>query len=173
MKAKTLFFVMLALLASCSGSNDEPLTRTEKRLAEFCVDGKPVLGIWQIVDISNEYNGAVKWDNWQDTWGEIFLSFNADGTCTTSYKGANAMIEERKQQGLPDFPYVYNHYKIEGNTIYCFDQQYKTFSTSVFEVKSIKDNEMEVLLQGGMYCMLSSASQPQLRMVWKKVDTLP
>ena len=133
-----------------------------------------LVGVWQVTDIQNEYSvGAVNWDNWREIWGDIYLVFQSDGSCYTQYYDASDQVEERQWQGLPDFPYVCTRYQMEGNNIRCFDPKYDSLNMAVFEVKSVSGGKMEVILQDGMYCRLSSSSQSQLRMYWKKVDGLP
>lgn len=172
MKTKTLLIGMMAALFmwSCSNSDDDPITRIGTEEVTNTIDNNSMAGVWQIASIRNEYGAAVNWDNWQDYYGEIFLTFNADGSCSTNYQNPPAFIEERQQQGLPDFPYIYNNYKIEGKNICCYKSSSDDFLATVFEVKTITNDKAEVVLQQGMYCMLSSASQPQLRMVWKRVS---
>lgn len=174
MKKLFLLCMLLVGLVSCSSSKDEPSTRLDADVNFSSVYGKSVVGIWQIVDIRNEYNGAVNWENYQEYYGEIFLSFNEDGTCSTDYIGCTSdFIIEREAEGLTNFPYIFHHYVIERNNIRCYDPNLSSDGATLFEVESITDDMMEVVLQEGMYCMLSSASQPQLRMKWKKVNKLP
>ena len=158
------FFLLLALPLLLACGKDDDISDNPDSL----------VGVWQVTDIQNEFSlGAVVWDSWREVWGDIYLCFEPDGRCYTTYYGASDRVEERQSQGLPDFPYVYSRYQMEGNNIRCYDPKYDTLNMAVFEVKSISGGKMEVILQDGMYCSLSSSTQAQLRMRWKKVDGMP
>lgn len=160
---KYLLLLALPLLVACSINNDEPL---DKFSSSYIPN---VIGTWKITSISNVDNEAsMGWNNWHECWGDIYLHFQSDGSCTTSYINASEEIIERQQQGLPEFPYVYSRYEVGENGIRCYKPEYQGIDLALFEWQYVSENKIIVILKNGMYCMLSSYSNPQLYMTWER-----
>lgn len=160
---KYLLLLALPLLVACSTDNNEPIDKFSSRYVPN------VIGTWKITNISNVDNGAsLKWDAWHKYWGDIYLHFKSDGSCSTSYVDSSEQIMERQQQGLPSFPYVYSRYEVGDKGIRCYEPEYQAIDMALFEWQYVSENKIIVILKDGMYCMLSSYSNPQLYMTWER-----
>lgn len=155
-----LFLLALPLLVACSLDDNEP------ELIIDPVDASGLIGTWEVTDISNVYESDPKpWDHWEDYFVKIFIKFNSDLTCETYHEGMD--ITESMQ---PKFPYVFSHYKldIEGK-IMCFDPAYPDIPNALLVVKAYTGNDLEVVLEDGRYCRLSSTyPHPQLYLKLKR-----
>ena len=158
---KCLLLLAFPLLLACSTDKDEPVDKFNSCYVPN------IFGSWKITNISNVYNGT-KWDDWHKYWGDIYLHFQPDGSCTTSYINASDEIMERQQQGLPSFPYVYSRYEVGEKGIRCYEPEYQALDLALFEWQYVSENKIIVILKDGMYCMLSSYSNPQLYMTWER-----
>ena len=160
---KYLLLLAFPLLVACSTDKDEPVDKISSRYVPN------VIGTWKITNISNVNNGAsLKWDDWHKYWGDIYLHFQSDGSCTTSYINASEEIIERQQQGLAEFPYVYSRYEVGEKGIRCYEPEYQALDLALFEWQYVSENKIIVILKDGMYCALSSYSNPQLYMTWER-----
>ena len=157
---KYLLFLVFPLLVACSTDKDEPIVT-------ICPKDAVFIGTWEVTDISNVDKVApVKWDNWKDYYGRIFIAFNDDYTCDTYYIGASKEIAEST---LPKFPYIYSQFVFNGiDKIFCSNHEYQEIPNAVLVVKVYTGNIMEVVLEDGQYCMLSSYSKPQLYLKLKR-----
>ncbi len=157
-----LFLLALPLLVACSLDDNEP------ELIIDPVDVSGLVGTWEVTDISNVYEADPKpWDHWQDYYGKIYIKFNSDLTCDTYYEGSSMDLAESM---LPKFPYVFSRYKLnsEGKII-CFNPDYSEITNALLVVKTYTGNNMEVVLEDGMYSMLSSTyPHPQLYLKLKR-----
>jgi len=160
---KYLLLLALPLLVACSTDNNEPIDKFSSRYVPN------IIGTWKITNISNVYNGT-NWDDLHEYWGDIYLHFNSDGSCSTSYVNASDEIMERQQQGLPEFPYVYSRYEVGEEGIRCYELEHQAIDLALFEWQYVSENKIKVILKEGMYCTLSSYSNPQLYMTWEKTS---
>ena len=154
MRNYLLILLALPLLVACSSDNDEPELIIDPEEAVF-------VGTWEVTEISNVDKAApMKWDNWKDYYGRIFIEFKEDATCETYYEGASKEVAEST---LPKFPYVFSQFNFNGvDKIFCYDSDFPELPNAFLLINVYSGNSMEVILEDGMYCLLSSYSEPQL-----------
>ena len=161
MKNYLLLLLALPLLLACSSEKDEPYLAVCPAAPSF------FLGTWEVTEISNVDNVApMKWDNWKDYYGRIFIKFNDDGTCDTYYQDSSKEVAEST---LPKFPYIFSQFTFNGeDKIFCFEPEYPGVSKAVLAIQKFNGNDMEVVLEGGIYCLQSSYSDPRLYLKLKR-----